>query len=205
MIGIIDYGVGNIASIGRAFDRLAISARLVSSPSEIKSMGKLILPGVGHATAGMSRLRENGLISVLEERAQSGIPFLGICLGMQLLTKESAEGDTTCLGLIDGRAVRFVPRGEHGELERRVPHMGWNSISPLREHPLLAGITEDDEFYFAHSYFVQPRSTDDVLATTPYQGEFPSVIAKDNIMGVQFHPEKSHSAGERILKNFAEL
>lgn len=205
MIGIVDYGVGNIGSILRAFERLEIPAALVSQEEEINSAERLILPGVGHAAQGMEQLRSRGLIAPLLGAARRGIPILGICLGMQLLTKQSAEGSTTCLGLIDAETVKFLPSGGSQTAEVRIPHMGWNSVEDRVSHPIFSGVADDAEFYFAHSYVVRPAKPEFLLAKTPYLGGFVSVIGSDNVLGVQFHPEKSREGGAQILKNFSLL
>lgn len=200
MIGIINYGLGNLSSVSRALERLGVSARIISGKEEISSAEKLILPGVGHAVAGMAKLQEMDIIGTLNEKVLSNkTPILGICLGMQLMTVRSEEGDTECLGWFDAETVKFPNSSP------RIPHMGWNSVVPQKDHPFLAGIDNASSFYFAHSYYVGPRDTNDLLATTNYQVEFASVIGKENIFGVQFHPERSHDDGLRLLKNFANL
>lgn len=211
MIGIINYGLGNLYSVARAFERLGVSARIISTPREILEAEKLILPGVGHAGAGMAKLRELGLIPALNEKVLvQKTPILGLCLGMQLMAKHSEEGGTECLGWFDATVVRFTydklkEDGSTPILERRIPHMGWNSVAPKMEHSLLYGITPASEFYFAHSYFVKLANQEDMLGETIYQLPFASIIGRENIFGVQFHPERSHKDGLQLLKNFANL
>jgi len=211
MIDIVNYGLGNLDSVLRAFERLSIPARIIATPEEVRASEKLILPGVGHAAWGMEKLRETGLIDALNKKVlEEKTPILGICLGMQLMTKRSEEGDTECLGWFDVETVRFPYDGSEkshdvSPLERRIPHMGWNNITPKRDHPLLAGVTPQSSFYFAHSYYVKVENSEDLLGSTSYQIKFATVIGKGNIYGAQFHPEKSHEDGLILLKNFAQL
>lgn len=203
MIVIVDYGVGNVGSILNMFKRLNVEASVSSSASDIERADKLILPGVGAFDHGMGSLNSSGLRPVLDRQVlDRKTPVLGICLGMQLLTEGSEEGKEPGLGWIAGRTVKF--RFEPGQ-RKRVPHMGWNVVTPTGTDTLFRDLDEDHGFYFVHSYYVTCRSATDVLATTPYGVEFVSAVQKDNVFGAQFHPEKSHKHGMRLLKNFAEF
>lgn len=192
---LVDAGGTNIGSVRYALQRLGVDAALTSDASAIRAANKVILPGVGAAGPGMARLRELGLVDLIRSLTQ---PVLGVCLGMQLLCERSEEGDTPCLGVVPATVRRF---DEQPGL--RVPHMGWNRLRPQREHPLLAGVGEDDWAYFVHSYAVP--TGDYALATTDYGGEFACVIQRGNFHGMQFHPERSAQVGARLLKNFLEL
>ncbi|MBB6186734.1 imidazole glycerol phosphate synthase subunit HisH [Rhodanobacter sp. MP7CTX1] len=192
---LVDAGGTNIGSVRYALQRLGVDAALTSDAASIRAADKVILPGVGAASPGMARLRELGLVDLLRSLTQ---PVLGVCLGMQLLCKHSEEGDTECLGLIPASVRRFA---EAPGL--RIPHMGWNRLVAQQSHPLLAGLSADDQAYFVHSYAVPVG--DYSLATTDYGGEFSAVIARDNFHGMQFHPERSAAVGAKLLKNFLEL
>ena len=205
MIAIVDYGMGNLGSIANMLKKLGAPARISSDPAEIASAEKLILPGVGAFDAAMERIDEAGFRAVLNERAlQARVPMLGICLGMQLLTQSSEEGQRPGLGWIDARTLAFNDRVDE---KLRVPHMGWNVVDTAASSPLTAGLDSDDEtrFYFVHSYFVQCANDADVILTTDYGRTFHSGLRRDNIYGVQFHPEKSHRYGMKLLGAFAEL
>ena len=183
--------------------KIGAKASIVSKPEEILAADKLILPGVGAFDAGISRLSEKGMIEPLYRRVvKESVPVLGICLGMQLLTIGSEEGEEEGLGWIKAKTVRFDPSLEH--CGKRIPHMGWNAVNPLRRHPLFKGLESDARFYFVHSYHVVPLSSEVALAKTFYGTDFISAIADGNIMGVQFHPEKSHKFGMQLMKNFVE-
>jgi len=192
---LVDAGGTNIGSVRYALQRLGADAELTSEAAAIRAADKVILPGVGAAGPGMTRLRELGLVEVLRSLRQ---PVLGVCLGMQLLCTHSEEGDTACLGLIPASVRRFA---EAPGL--RVPHMGWNEVSIRREHPLLAGLGEGEQAYFVHSYAVPVG--DWTLATVDYGGAFSAVVAHRNFHGMQFHPERSAGVGARLLKNFLGL
>ena len=192
---LVDAGGTNIGSVRYALQRLGVDAALTSDAAVIRAADKVILPGVGAAGPGMARLRELGLVDLMRSLTQ---PVLGVCLGMQLLCERSEEGDTACLGVVPATVRRFV---EQPGL--RVPHMGWNRLQTQREHPLLAGLSEQDWAYFVHSYAVP--TGDYALATTDFGGPFASVIASGNFHGMQFHPERSAKVGARLLKNFLEL
>ncbi|MBN1306082.1 MAG: imidazole glycerol phosphate synthase subunit HisH [Anaerolineales bacterium] len=204
MIVIVDYGMGNLGSILNMLKKIGVTgAKISSSPDEVEQADKLILPGVGAFDTGMKRLAETGLLEVLNEKVlKSKTPTLGVCLGMQLITKSSEEGQLPGLGWIDARTIRFQfdPR----QTGLKIPHMGWNFIEFQREGALLMDMYPGSRFYFVHSYHVVCGNAADVLATTNYGYDFVSIVQHENIMGVQFHPEKSHKFGMRIYKNFVE-
>jgi len=201
-VAIVDYGMCNLDSVGRAVEECGGEAIVTDQASDIEAADRIILPGVGAFPDAMRNLTELGLHKVLEEQVLGEqAPFLGICLGMQLLASVGFEGDETeGLGWIDGDVRRFVPT--NGE---RVPHMGWNEIVPAPNSPLFAGIDPGTDFYFVHSYHYVCRSDDDVAATTPYCGGFTSAVARGNVFAVQFHPEKSQRSGFQVLRNFLTL
>ena len=203
MIAVIDYGMGNLGSIIHSLKRIDVSATVTSDPKCVRTARKIILPGVGSFDRGMQNLKNNNLIPSLEEQIlDNKVPVLGICLGMQLFSRWSDEGGVEGLGWIEAKTRRFNFCQEKGRL--KVPHMGWNAIRP-GNHPLLSGITGDDRFYFVHSYHIGEINDEFIIGTTSYGYDFPSVICKDNIMGIQCHPERSHKSGIRILKNFMNL
>lgn len=205
MIAVIDYGLGNLASVLNMLRKTGAEAVVTSDPDVIASAGKLILPGVGAFDAGMQQIHARGLRSVLDERAIGrGVPVLGICLGFQLLAQASTEGAEKGLGWIDAASVRLV--NDPARPDIRVPHMGWNRLA-VRDavHPLMAGFDDSPRFYFAHSYHVVCNDSSDVLATVTHGEELVACIAHGNVMGAQFHPEKSHKFGLRLLTNFANL
>ena len=203
MIVVIDYGMGNLGSILNMLKKVGAQATISSDSAVIGAADKLILPGVGAFDAGMQRLHELNLVETLTRRVtREHTPVLGVCLGMQLLTQGSEEGDLPGLGWIEGRTRRFAFGPEHGGL--KVPHMGWNTVSCKKEAPLFAGLEPDSRFYFVHSYYVRCARREDVLATTTHGVEFDSAVSRGNIMGTQFHPEKSHRFGMAVLANFVE-
>jgi glutamine amidotransferase len=200
VIAIIDYGMGNLGSIANMLRKIGAEAVVSSDPAVIEAADRLVLPGVGAFAHGMASLEQRGLVPVLQRRVlEDEVPILGICLGMQLFTQGSEEGGPAGLGWIAGRTSRFRLEGQR----YRVPHMGWNTVIPRREHPLLADLPEDPRFYFVHSYHVTCDDPADQLCGTVYGYEFTSAVARGNIIGTQFHPEKSHRFGFRLLQNFA--
>lgn len=200
MIGIVDYGVGNLASVRNAFDHLGHDARICCEPMALVGTDRLILPGVGSFRAAMESLSRLGWADALRAYAASGRPLLGICLGMQLLFDSGEEhGPTLGLGLVHGSVVRLDPVPPN-----KVPHMGWNNLTQTRPHALLRGIKPGVDFYFVHSYHCVPTDANDAVAYCNFGGEFVAGIAKGNVAGLQFHPEKSQPGGMRILDNFAE-
>lgn len=204
MIIIVDYGMGNLRSVSKCFERLGFRVHTSSNAEQIEKAGKLILPGVGHFAQAMNNLRKLKLIDALDRAVLvKKVPILGICLGMQLFSEWSAEGDTAGLGWISARVERFD--ASVTKFSERIPHMGWNNIIPIKKKSILDEITEHDTFYFAHSFFVICDNYEDVLAQSTYGIEFTSAINCSNIYGTQFHPEKSHKRGLRILQKFAQI
>jgi glutamine amidotransferase len=201
MLVIIDYGMGNLHSVLKALKRVGVEAMVSSSEKDIENAEKLILPGVGHFKNGMDALKRTGLDKLLHKKVISDkTPILGICLGMQLFTKFSEEGNTEGLGWIDAQTKKFTFQEANKNL--KIPHMGWNNIAVQGNNRIFNGIHPDDSFYFVHSYFVQCNRPADILSTTVYGAEFVSSLQNGNITGMQFHPEKSHQPGLKILNNF---
>ncbi len=204
MIAIIDYGLGNVKAFANVYSRLNIPAMIVKQPEDLKTVDKLILPGVGSFDHAMHLLDESGLRQVLDELVlQRCVPVLGICVGMQILARSSEEGVLPGLGWIDGKVKRMKP----SMLMHRthLPHMGWNDVKPTKRSKLFEGLEQDARFYFLHSYYFHVQNNNDAIAVTDYGGLFTCAINVENIFGVQFHPEKSHQYGTQLLKNFAEL
>ena len=203
MIAVIDYGMGNLRSVHKGLEKAGHDARVTRSPQAIRDAGALVLPGVGAFRDCIRSLDALHLIEPILQSVRGGKPFLGICLGLQVLFTESEEfGTTPGLNLIPGRVVRFAHRDTPGAERLKIPHMGWNTISLRREAPVFSGIKDGSFFYFVHSYYVVPEDTAVIAATTGYGIEFTSSIQKDNIFACQFHPEKSQGVGLRLLKNF---
>jgi glutamine amidotransferase len=190
MITIIDYGAGNLRSITRAIESHGVKAEISADPDRIAAADRLVLPGVGNAKAAMNQLRESGIADAVIEQAGRGTPLLGVCLGMQLLFGEQQEGPTTGLGLLDGTAVKLPT-------DLKVPHMGWNKVT-FTPHSPLVGMQAGD-FYFVHSYQVEPASPQMVAGVTEYGHTFCSMVVHENIWGTQFHPEKSQHAGLALI------
>lgn len=194
-IVIIDYESGNLRSVARAVERTGVTPTVTSDPAALDSADGVILPGVGSGPAAMGALQSRDLVRPLLGYIAGGRPFLGVCLGLQLLLDATDEGDADCLGLVRGR-VRRLPDG------LKVPHMGWNTVRFQRDHPLWEGIAQDSHFYFVHSYYADPVDRSDVAGLTEYGVPFCSVYARDNVVATQFHPEKSGDTGLRIYANF---
>ena len=192
-VAIVEYKAGNVRSVVNALAELGVNAQVTAEPSRLALATHVVFPGVGHAEAAMRDLRQTGLDRVILELRQ---PFLGICLGMQLLCEHTQEQDTDGLGLLPVRVSRF-PEGE------KIPHMGWNSVHGLSGHPLFEGIRDGEDFYFVHSYAAAPSPH--TIATCRYGIAFSAALARGNFMGVQFHPEKSAEAGRRLLANFLAM
>ncbi|HEX6860409.1 MAG TPA: imidazole glycerol phosphate synthase subunit HisH [Caulobacteraceae bacterium] len=202
MITVVDYDAGNVGSVVNIVRKAGGQAHVSRDPEVIAAADKLILPGVGHFARAMERLHGAGMVAALNEAVISRkAPILGICLGMQLFSKHSEEGDAEGLGWVDARTVQF--RFEPGSALKS-PHMGWNTIEPTRADPLLEALPEDPRFYFVHSYYVTSDNDAEVLARTTHGAPFVSAVARDNIWGTQFHPEKSHRYGLGIIRNFVE-
>ena len=205
MIAIVDYEAGNLTSVWRAFQALDLPVRITRDHKEILAAQRVVFPGQGHAGAGMRSLIKLGLDEVLREVFAAGTPLLGICLGVQIILEHSQESDTTCLGLVKGRVVRFPENHKDKEGRRlKVPHMGWNTLDIKTAHPLLAGVDLNSQFYFVHSYYPAPALVENVVATTSFGLDFTSMLAVNNLVATQFHPEKSGRPGLQILANFAK-
>lgn len=203
MIAVIDYGMGNLRSVQKGFERVGVEAEVTRDPVRIESARGVVLPGVGAFGACMANLESFGLAGSVRRVIEKGTPFLGICLGLQLLFEESEEfGPVAGLGVFKGRCVRFRERPDP---DFRIPHMGWNQLRERRRVPLLDGLPPEPSVYFVHSYYVVPDDPELAVTTTDYGGEFVSAVARGNVFACQFHPEKSQSVGLRILANFGRL
>ena len=197
-IAIVDYQAGNLRSVSKALETFGVEPVVTSDPDVISRADGLVFPGQGACDSSMRQLRERGLVDSIKEFIGSDRPFLGVCLGLQLLLEVSEEGDERCLEVLAGR-VRRLPPG------LKVPHMGWNKVEFRIDHPVMAGVDSDSFFYFVHSYYADPEDDGVVAGTTTYGVEFCSAVAWDNVVAVQFHPEKSGSVGLRLYKNFIGL
>jgi glutamine amidotransferase len=195
---VIDYDSGNLRSVLRALESQGVTPLVTGDAAEFDAADAIVLPGVGSGLAAMNALNQRSLVGPIRDYIASGRPFLGICLGLQLLMDRTEEGDAPCLGVVAGNA-KLLPPG------LKVPHMGWNSVRFNNKHPVLAGIPQDSYFYFVHSYYAAPEDPAGVSGTTEYGIPFCSVYAKDNLVATQFHPEKSGPAGLQIYKNFIGL
>lgn len=201
MINIVDYKMGNLRSVEKAFHHLDFEARISADPADIAGASHLVLPGDGAFGRSMEHIREMGFEEPIREFIATGKPFLGICVGFQILFQQSEEmGNYQGLGILPGKVLKFPPG-------RKIPHIGWNQVSWRRSSPLTEGMPDKPWFYFVHSYYAEAADSKDVLGTTGYGIEFTSVVSRDQgkIFAVQFHPEKSQEAGLRLLKNFAEI
>lgn len=202
MITIVDYGMGNLGSVQNMLRYIDAESEITADLGKIAAANKILLPGVGAFDAAMQKINDSGLKDVLNKKAlEDKVPLLGICLGMQLLTSSSEEGKLAGLGWIPAKTVKF----SFDDKAMKVPHMGWNTIKLKKDHAVVAALPDEPKFYFVHSYYVSADNENDVLATTHYGNDFHSMIQKDNIIGAQFHPEKSHKYGMALLKNFAAL
>ena len=204
MIAIIDYGLGNVRAFANVYNRLNIPVLIARRPDELEGAEKIILPGVGAFDQAMEFLEKSGLRDMLNKKVhQARVPVLGVCVGMQMLADSSEEGTRSGLGWIGGEVKKFSALTGTGTF--RVPHMGWNNVKPRGRTGLMNGIDTSSLFYFLHSYYFKTKSQDHVIGVTDYYGEFACAVASGNIYGVQFHPEKSHGWGARLLENFAKL
>lgn len=199
-VSVVSYGLGNLGSVLNMLRRVGADPRVASTPEEVGASERLLLPGIGAFDTGMRLLRDARLSEPIQDFAASGRPLLGICLGMQLLLDSSEEGAEPGLGLISGSSRKF-----DDSIGLRVPHMGWNTLVPSRPDPLVADLLEDSRFYFVHSYHAVPAAKADTLAVTDYGAPFSSMIRANNVMGAQYHPEKSHAFGMQIFRNFAAI
>jgi len=199
-ITIINYQMGNIGSIAKKIKRIGFEPVISVGVDDIKTASKLILPGVGHFAKGVDNLKKMGLWDALNQTVlEKKTPILGICLGMQLMAKHSEEGNNEGLGWFDAEVKHFDIKEKQ---QYKVPHTGWNTLKKIKPNVLTEEINKNDEFYFVHSYYLQCNNENDILTRTKYENQFVSGIQKENIYGVQFHPEKSHDVGERLLRNF---
>ena len=201
MIAIVDYKAGNLTSVRLAFDAIAIEAVPTADPAVLARADRIVFPGVGAAASAMANLRATGLIDTLRARIAAGVPFLGICLGTQILFDRSEEdGGVDALGVLPGTVRKFTP----SDPACKIPHMGWNQVRAARLHPLLEGVPDGSDFYFVHSYYPDPADRGDVIGTTDYAGiVFASMIGRGNVAATQFHVEKSGKTGLHVLRNFA--
>jgi glutamine amidotransferase len=196
---VVDYGAGNLHSVSRAVVNAGTRPLVTSNPSYLDDAEAVIVPGVGAAADTMSNLRASGFVEPIRDYISSGRPFLGVCMGQQALFEVSEEGgEHECLGILPGRVVRFAS-------ELKVPHMGWNQVRIVKQHPIFEGVGDGSYFYFVHSYYPQPADPRVVIGETEYGVNFASVIARDNIVATQFHPEKSGEAGLRMYANFLRI
>lgn len=202
MITIINYGMGNLGSIFNMFKRIGVESEITSDPDKISKAKKILLPGVGAFDQAMKRIYESGFKDILDHKALvERIPILGICLGMQLLTDSSEEGSEKGFGWIPGKTIKF----KFDTNALKIPHMGWNTTRIVNSNALVEGFNDEMRFYFVHSYYVKSEDKKNVMLQTEYGIEFDSAVNKDNIYGAQFHPEKSHKYGMKLLENFSKL
>ena len=195
---VIDYDSGNLRSVTRAIESQGVVPLVTGDPKHFDGADALVLPGVGSGPAAMNALADRGLVSPIKKFIDAGKPFLGVCLGLQLLMDRTEEGDSHCLGVVRGQ-TKLLPSGE------KIPHIGWNSVHFQTQHPLLSGIPQDSYFYFVHSYYADPSNSNAIAGTTEYGIPFCSIYAEDNLIATQFHPEKSGSLGLSLYKNFIDL
>ncbi len=203
-IAIIDYDAGNIRSVQKALEECGASANITADATDIINADGVVFPGQGACDSSMRHIRERGLFDIIRRSIDSGKPFLGVCLGLQLLLESSEEGDEPCLGILKG-STRRLPPEKTDQVGLKIPHMGWNSVSLSVAHPVFEGIPDESYFYFVHSYYADPEDRDIVAGITSYGIDFCSAVAWDNVAAVQFHPEKSGAVGLRIYHNFLSL
>lgn len=205
-IRIIDYGMGNLRSVQKAFEHVGAQAVVTNDPAVVEAAQGVVLPGVGAFGDAMRNLERLGLVETIHRVVEAGTPFLGICLGQQLLFESSSEmGHHTGLGILRGQVRRF-DEGEAGHnFSLKIPHIGWNQIHLCKPDPLLEGVADGSFAYFVHSYYVAPADPDVILATTDYGIDFASIVGRDHVWGIQFHPEKSQDVGLQILENFVRI
>lgn len=199
MITIVDYNAGNLRSVKRACDAVGIESEFTQDPAAVEAAERVVFPGVGHAKSAMETLHATGLDGALRRALAAGTPILGICVGAQLTLESSEEGHMPALGFLPGRTRHF----DLEDPELKVPHIGWNAVDVVQPHPLLDGIEPGDEFYFVHSYFLEPSDPAHVFAVSDYGGRFCCALGKDNLFATQFHPEKSGRFGLSLLERFA--
>ncbi len=202
-IVILNYQMGNIHSVYKKLSNLDCKLKVSESPSDLSDADKIILPGVGHFSKAMEQLKKLEYLDILNEKVLvKQTPILGICLGMQVMCKKSEEGNAEGLGWFDADITKFKVSDK---LRYKVPHTGWNDVRMMKEHPIITNIPKETAFYFVHSYHISNSQSADVLGLTNYENDFVSAIAKDHIIGMQFHPEKSHAAGQQVFENFVKL
>ena len=203
-IAIIDYKAGNLRSVQKALEECGATARITADAEDISTADGVVFPGQGACDASMLSIRERGLFEIIRHSIDSGKPFLGVCLGLQLLLESSEEGEEPCLAILKGSTKRLPPEKTE-QVGLKIPHMGWNSVSLSIQHPVFEGIPNDSYFYFVHSYYADPEDKDIVAGVTNYGIDFCSAVAWDNVAAVQFHPEKSGTVGLRLYRNFLTL
>lgn len=206
MVGIIDYGVGNISAFRNIYKQLNIPVKIVSKEADLTDVEKIVLPGVGHFDYAMTRFKDSGMIEKINQMVfHEKTPVIGICVGMQMMANRSDEGVLPGLGWIDAEVKKFDSSLTVGQTKLPLPHMGWNDIRTERTTPILTGLENDAQFYFLHSYYFVCNDENDKIASTNYVADFTCAANHKNVYGVQFHPEKSHKYGIQLLKNFADL
>ena len=203
-IAIIDYKAGNLRSVQKALEECGATARITADAEDISTADGVVFPGQGACDASMLSIRERGLFEIIRHSIDSGKPFLGVCLGLQLLLESSEEGEEPCLAILKGRTKRLPPE-KTDQVGLKIPHMGWNNVSLSIQHPVFEGIPNDSYFYFVHSYYADPEDKDIVAGVTNYGIDFCSAVAWDNVAAVQFHPEKSGAVGLQLYHNFLTL
>jgi len=202
-IAVVDYGAGNLRSVAKALVRSNLEAVVTADPKEVRGADAIVLPGVGAFADAVANLKSSGLGDAIRESLAAGRPYLGLCLGLQVLFEEGEEhGVTPGLGLLPGRVVRFPDKTPSGEA-MRVPHIGWNTVKFSGDHPMISKLPAEDTFYFVHSYYAAPSCESDIVGRVDYEGEFAAAVARSRLLAVQFHPEKSQSSGRRFLDAFA--